>query len=316
MKLLSLAVLMTAALCCAPAAALEVGFGPGQSMSPNDLLRLAASAPAADASASGRFVASSTWLQDQQLVALMRDPDPGVRAAALRYARSMPIIQNRNVRGQIAAMAADEADLGVRLEAVRTLYWVSQYNEEQRRLLALARGDREPRVRAMALKVLHTAAKSSSLVWREVLDLTRNEADLEVRKAAIWGLFECAGLPDVRRVLLDMIWDGGLDTDLRVEAVKSLFGGMGHSDAFRDMIRLAKDEGQPKALRLAGILVLSGAQGSEISRTVEGLLRNADPEVRAAALKAGGGMTDELRRFFHLGRRLDDRTYVSPIEEE
>lgn len=302
-------VVMTALLCCAPAAALEVGSGPASS----GLLSLTASARGQDVPA---FAAGSTWIQEKPLIALLRDQDPRVRAAALRYARSMPIIQNRAVREQIAAMAEGETDLGVRLEAVKTLHWASQYLEEQRRLLSLAHTDREPRVRAMALKALHTAAKNNSMVWREVLDLARGEADVEVRKAAVWALFESGMQPDVRRALLGMAWDGGLDAGLRVEAVKSLFGGMGHSEAFRDMVRLAKDDEQAKPVRLAGILVLSGAQGSDISRTIEGLLRHPDPDVRAAALEAGGGMTEELRRFFHLGYRLDDRTFVSPIEEE
>lgn len=261
------------------------------------------------------FFAASHWMQDREVVALLRDQDPQVRVAALKYARSMPLIQDVDVRREVGAMASNERVLDVRLEAVRTLYWVAQYNDFQRQLFDLARHDAQPRVRAMAYKALHSAAAHSSSVWRYMLYAARNEKNLEVQQAVAWSLFECSGQPDVRRELERTAWNAGLDAGLRLEAVKSLYGAMVYSEISRGMIRLAYDVGQPKDLRLAAILALSAVTGSEVSRAIEGLLRDPDPGIRAAAVQAAGGLSEELRRFFHLGYKLNDR-YVSPIENE
>lgn len=264
---------------------------------------------------SAKFMAASIDIQDAQIVASMREQNPEVRIAALKYARSTPRIQHAVVRQQVSAMAANESDLDAKVEAVRTLYWVTSPHETQQLLFRLARQDQSPRVRSMAYKAQHTIASHTSTIASDIVKEFGSETDLEVQKAAVWALFESGGFPIVRDTLLRVSADADLDQGLRVAAVKSLYGAMQYSEIWHGMLRLANDATQPKDLRLAAILVLNGSNSSEVIHPIEALLRNSDPDVRAAALQAAGNLTPELRRFFHLGYTVANQ-YISPIENE
>ncbi|MBI4679381.1 MAG: hypothetical protein HY748_17535 [Elusimicrobia bacterium] len=171
-------------------------------------------------------------------------------------------------------------------------------------------------VRAMAYKALHSAAARTSAVWRDLIWLTRNETDPAVKRAGVWGLFEASNQHEVRDFLMSLAFDARQERDLRLEAVKSLYRAMAYSETRRPMIALGFNEREDETLRVAAILSLSAIAGTEVSRAIEGHLRNPDPEIRSAAIKAaGGGNQPEILNFFHLGTKVDDR-HISPIENE
>lgn len=260
----------------------------------------------------------SVYLQERELIRLLQDKDPQVRLAALKYARTSSRLNNTRVRRQIILMAGNSNEfINVRLEAVKTLYWISRYSDVRDFLLAVAQRANEPVIRAMAYKALHGQAKSRTKVRDTIMALAKREKDPTVRRAMIWSLFQCGSDRDVRRILTDTIRNTKTDMILRVEALKSLYGAMGYSDIRRFMVQIATYEKTPRTLRIPSILALSGVNSTDTKRALERLMRHPDPAIRSTAVRAAAGKDSrEIRDYFHLGYKLENGTYVSPIENE
>ncbi len=262
--------------------------------------------------------APSVNLQERELIRLLQDKDPNVRLAALKYAKESSRLNNTRVRRQIVLMASNSNEfINVRLEAVKTLYQISRYSDVRDFLLAAAQKAPEPAIRAMAYKALHGQAKSRTKVRDRIMALAKREKDFNVRRAMIWSLFECGSDRDVRKILLDTVKNTKTDMILRVEALKSLYGAMGYSDIRRFMAQVATYEKTPMELRIPSILALSGVNSSDTRRALERLMTHPNPAIRSAAVEAAAGPnTREMRDYFHLGYKLENGTYVSPIENE
>ncbi len=262
--------------------------------------------------------APSVYLQERELIRLLRDKDPNVRLAALKYARTSSRLNNKDVRRQIMLMAGNSNEfINVRLEALKTLYRVSHYSDIRGFLFEAARKAREPEVRAMAYKALHRQARSRSKVRDTIMALAKQEKDPVVRRAMIWSLFECGSDRDVRNILVNTVKNSKTDTILRAESIKSLYGAMGYSDIRRFMIQIATNENALRELRIPAILTLSNSHSSETKRALERLMRHPDPVIRSTALKAAAGEdSQEMRRYFHLAYKLENGDYINPIENE
>lgn len=260
----------------------------------------------------------SVYLQERELIRLLQDKDSQVRLAALKYARTSSRLNNTRVRRQVILMAGNSNEfINVKLEAVKTLYWISRYSDVRNFLLAVAQRANEPVIRAMAYKALHGEARSRTRVRDTIMTLAKREKNTTVNRAMIWSLFQCGSDRDVRRILMATVRNDRTDMILRVEAIKSLYGAIGYSDIRRTMIQIATYEKTPRELRIPSILVLSGARGTEIKRALERLMRHPDPVIRSTAVKAAAGSDSrEIRDYFHLGYKIENGTYVSPIENE
>ncbi|MCX5796653.1 MAG: HEAT repeat domain-containing protein [Elusimicrobia bacterium] len=256
-------------------------------------------------------------IDHDDLLDMLKDRDPEVRKEALKTARFEQGI-NTDVRDRVFELAGDtREDVGVRREAVRTLFWVTNLNETRDKLLDLARRDRATAVREMAYKALYQSAFSFSDIRDAVRDAARSEREPAVRKAAIWALFDCTGTAEVLDTLKDIAKSDSEDADIRVEAVKSLFLAMNRSEA-RDLVfGLAKDRRLDQGLRVTAIYALYAARNQwDVQDALKDMSRESDSGIRVAAIKALGNDDLFMRSYFHIGTHVNGHVYVSPIENE
>jgi len=252
-----------------------------------------------------------------QLSELLRDPNPEVRKAAVKSARNH--ILNSYAGEPVLRLFADQNERAdIRVEAARTLSYASGYGRVQEAFTSLLRNQGEPReLRVMTYKALYNAAAGNSRMQEFLLASVRQtEADREARRAAVWALFASAENNRAQELLLEVV-TGGEEEATRIEAVKSLYGAAGYPRVKRLFVELVKNGEEGKPVRLAALKALSSTQDSSVQRLIEELSRSeSDPELRAAAVAAAEPDQAELREYFHLGYRLQNGGYVSPIEKE
>lgn len=264
----------------------------------------------------GKPVVLASTQEREMLLALLRDPDAGVRKAALKSLRGYvgQTIAARNAVLAVYWNAAEEVE--VRAEAAKTLALVSTYNEVYERLLSYAERGPVDSLRAVSAKALYLQAAARSDVRHRLERLLLNGSSAEVRAAAAWGLFAASGNPGTRDALVRA---SGRDASnaVRVEAIKSLYGAMGHSAVRYDAVRLALNASAPAELRKPAILLLSWGGDYQTKQALERLVRTEkDPELRAAAIAALNPSDEAIARYFHLARRTQDGALLDPLENE
>lgn len=259
-------------------------------------------------------------LTSSQLEDLLEDRDPEIRLAAVKSARKyilnsfaqdpvLEIFRNRNERADI------------RTEAARTLSYASGYYKVTDAFKdLLRRSSGEPReLRAMTYKAMFAAAAQSSSHQDFLVDAVKyGEKDKEARLAAVWALFDSAQNSRPQDLLIDLVKYGNEEEAVRVEAIKSLYGAMGHYRVKDLVLDLAKNGNETKAVRLTAMKALSAVNGDSWVKSFldDTLRREADTQLRAAAVWASSPDPMEVREFFHLGYLLQNGGYVSPIERE
>lgn len=304
-QLIHTAVLLAAA--AAACGAEEGAFGALQASLPHSREIAAPPAP-------GRADKS---LNSAQLTELLWSPDPEIRKAAVRSAANH--IQNSYANEPLLRIFADRAERAdIRVEAARALSGAAGYLKVQNAFTGLLERGAEPlELRVMTYKALYSAAAASPRLQEFLLAaVRRNEKDPAARRAAVWALFPAAQTPRVQAELAGLAGDGE-DELTRIEAVKSLYGANG-TPRVKELFReLAHSAVEPKPVRAAAILALSGTQDSSVERFLLNLIRTEqDPELRAAAVSALEPDQARLRDYFHLGYRLQNGAYVSPLEKE
>lgn len=258
----------------------------------------------------------ASYQEREALLELLRDPDPAMRRSAVRALRHY-VAQTRDARERVLELYRDEReDLGVRLEAAKTLSYVANYNEVRESLSDYARGGRDAGLRALSYKALYFAAASSSQPRDVLREAARRESDKRVRLGAIWGLFLASNQLDVRDTLLDIALRDA-DLEARVEALKSLYHAMVYSEV-RERIRgLARDSSEDAVLRVPAVLLLSAVVDSRArDLLVELARRGSHPALREAAVIALNPADERLVRYFHLTQRTDTGRYIDPLERE
>lgn len=263
----------------------------------------------------GRPVQLASLQERETLLALLRDPDAGVRRAALRSLRGY-VAQTSAARDAVLRVYANPAEeLAVRVEAAKTLSLVSGYNEVYERLLATAERGTPPSLQAISAKALYQQAAARSGVRDRLERLMLSGPAPELRAAAAWGLFAASGNSGTRDALTRAA-SRDASNAVRIEALKSLYGAMGHSAMRYDAVRLALDTNAPAELRKPAILLLSYGGDYQTRQALDRLVRTErDPELRAAAVAALNPADEAVARYFHLGR-TQSGAYLDPLENE
>ena len=259
-------------------------------------------------------------LTSSQLEDLLEDSNPEIRKAAVKSARNY--IQNTYANEPVLEIFKNKNERAdIRVEAARTLSYATGYSKVQDAFTDLLKyGGAEPReLRVMTYKALHGAAAMSSRFQEFLIDAVKyNEKDRDARRAAIWALYASVQNSRPQEVLTELVKYGNEEEAAKIEAIKSLYGALGNYRV-KDMLQdLAKNSSECKPLRLVAIKALSGATGdSSVQRFLEDLVRyEKDQELRVAAIEASAPNLAALREYFHLGYKLENGGYVSPIEKE
>lgn len=250
--------------------------------------------PAAIGPASGQ--PTDDWLLRQTY-----DPDPAVRARAVRALRGFT---GSRVSRRVQDLAQDrEEAVAVRAEAAKNLATGSSSRDDDI-LHRLAEDRDEPKeLRSWALKALYAAASRSTRSRdRLVAVLTDRRQPEALRSAAAWALFPTVGDRRTAAELLAVALDG-LETDaLRIEALKSLHAGLGY-DRHRDAVQDLAAGAAPVEVRVAATLILHfDAQNRRSRDFLQNLAENAaEPAVRDAAIEAlTARLSEERVAWLHL----------------
>lgn len=259
-------------------------------------------------------VPESRSLTQGDLAALLKDPDPEVRKAAVRAAK--PHILNGYAHDPVIAMLGNAAEReDVRVEAARVLSHAGEHGDAQEALRRAAVDPSAPSaVRVMAYKALWSAADFSNR-WQDFLieAVRRGEPDPACRRAAIWALWATADSPRSGDALLDAA--AGPDPAARVEALKSLYSAVNRYEVERFFRATALNAGEAMPARLAAVYALSAS--SQARNFLRELAAGAqETEIRKAAVAALSPDQAWLREYFHLGYRTQNGAFVSPIERE
>ncbi len=258
-------------------------------------------------------------LTARQLKDLLEDSNPEIRKAAVKGAKKfilnsfanepvLEIYKNKNER------------IDIRVEAARTLSYASGYYKVQDAFTELLKYGSHPReLRIMTYKGLYGAAAQNSRYQDFLIEAIKyNEKERDSRRAAIWALFASVQNSRPQELLTDLIKYGNEEEATKIEAIRSLYGAVGNSRVKDLMRELARNGNERKPVRIAAIRALSGATGdSSVQRFLdETILYERDTELRAAAIEAAAPDMAGLREYFHLGYRLENGGYISPIEKE
>lgn len=259
------------------------------------------------------------YLGQNELRDLLRDPNPEVRKAAVKASR--PHILNSYAQDPVLDILENAGErTDIRVEAARVLSHANGYSRVQDALAEIVRYGSQPKeLRVMAYKALWSAADVNSR-WQDFLvsAVKYDEKDRDARRAAIWALWGSVENTRPRDLLKDLLKYGNEEEATRIEAIKSLYGAMGHYDVKDLMTDLVKNSSERKPVRLAAIFALSAANGdSRVKDLLEDLSERAsDPDLRVAAIEALSPDMTKVREYFHLGYRLDNGGFVSPIDKE
>jgi len=258
-------------------------------------------------------------LTSSQLEDLLEDANPEIRKAAVKSAKRF--ILNSFANEPVLEIYKNKSErLDIRIEAARTLSYASGYYKVQDAFTELLKYGSDPReLRIMTYKGLFGAAAQNSRYQDFLVEAIKyNEKDRDSRRAAIWALFSSVQNSRPQELLTDLIKYGNEEEATKLEAIKSLYGAVGNYRVKELMQDLAKSANERKPLRIAAIKALSGATGdSSVQRFLDETIRyEKDIELRAAAIEAASPDMAGLREYFHLGYKLENGGYISPIEKE
>jgi hypothetical protein len=250
------------------------------------------------------------------LVDLLRDGDEPMKIAALRSLRSY-VNQTSSIRRVVLRTYLNSQEpVTVRIQAAKTLSYVSQYREVYDALLRGGQRYTDTALRVISLKALYIRAMSDSSMRRALVQIAQRDNEKEVRLAAIWGLFQASGDNRVRDALWTMAQRDS-DLDIRVESLRSLYLGMNHSRLHSEIERLAARTSEETDVRVAAVLLLSRIQSSRTRSLLQRLAqRDADGEIREAAVLAMRPTDERIREYFHLVQRNQNGSYIDPLDLE
>lgn len=258
----------------------------------------------------------STKAQDE-LLRLLDDADPAVRAEAAKALKGYAAYDSRVERKLLQLMSDQAEPETVRREALKSLALAAQHYNTRDAVLDLAADGRETAsLRALAYKALYFVARSDYRVTEALLRAAEREAE-PLRLGALWALSGASGDYNASAKLRRILDDRGEPERVRVEALKALFPQLPLRNDVHWAIRaLADDSHQPEDLREAAILSLVSVNSDFTTRRIlDGLSRDdRNPRLRAAAIKAPGGFTLELARFFHTAGFQGK--FIDPLENE
>lgn len=256
---------------------------------------------------------SSSQLQD-----LLEDPNPEIRKAAVKSSKSY--IQNSFAMDRVVEILKNKSErTDIRVEAARALSYAVGNSRIQDALTELIDYGQEPReLRVMSYKALWSAT-GNSRVQDFLMDAIKyDEKDRDARRAAIWSIFAAVNNSRPQDLLMDLLKYGNEEEATRIEAVKSLYSAMGNYRVSELMIDLVRNTSERKPVRLAAVKALSGAIGnSRVQSLLDDMMRSEnDTELRTAAIQAASPDMADLKDYFHLGYKLQNGVFVSPIENE
>lgn len=302
--------LLTAIVFAAPAYAAPVN---------SDMIfnaRLGALRQAALSGRTGEMIHLASTQERDVLVRLLRDPDASVRQAAVRSLKNYVGQTSRTRDAVLSVFSNTTEEAAVRYEAAKTLSFVAHDNRVRNRLINYAQRGGDSSLRAISYKALYTQAAGHSRFRDQITSAALREPDPEVRRAAVWTLFTASRNSRVRDALVRIV-RGDSEMDIRVEALKSLYGAMGHLRVRNWVRSLARDGSSPAELRYPSILLLSAIIDSRTRRTLTDLARYSEnAELREAAILAMNPRDIKIVRYFHLVRRLNNGTFLDPLENE
>ncbi|MBI4802040.1 MAG: hypothetical protein HY796_05915 [Elusimicrobia bacterium] len=257
-------------------------------------------------------------LSSSQLEDLLRDANPEIRKMAVKSAKTyilnsfahdrvLDILQNANER------------LDVRVEAARTLSYAAGNSRIQNALIDIIKyGNTLSELRVMSYKALWGVAGGYSRIQDFLIDAIKYENDRAARRAAIWAIFDATRNTRPRETLIDLLKYGNEEESTHIEAIKSLYPAMGYSTVKELMMDLVRYGNEKKPVKLAAIMALSGASGdSRVQSFLNDLMRYGnDTDIKTAAIEASSPGAAKIREYFHLGYKIENGTFVSPIENE
>lgn len=268
------------------------------------------------APAAARFTTSSS--DEDQLIRLLDDSDPAIRAEAARSLRNYALNSYRAENALIQVVENAREQEGVRREAVKSLAWAAQHHNTKAVLQRLAENDGEAEtLRAVAAKSLYVVSNDFSVRASLVKLMEDSREKAAVREGAAWGLMNAAANEwSVRTALTRIAEDSRQDAGLRVEAIKTLYGTLGNWESRNAVERLARDSGTPEAVRETAVLCLHAANHEwTVKSFLEDLSRSGPAKMRVAAVKAmQAGPSYELARYFHLSHYLG--RFIDPLQDQ
>lgn len=270
-----------------------------------------------------RPIPATVWPKDRnisssQLRDLLEDPNPEIRKAAVKSSRSY--IQSSFAMDRVVEILKNKSErTDIRVEAARVLSYAAGNSRIQDALTDLIDYGQEPReLRVMSYKALWSATGNSRIQDFLMDAIKYDEKDRDARRAAIWAIFAAVNNSRPQDLLMDLVKYGNEEEATRIEAVKSLYSAMGNSRVTDLMIDLVRNTSERKPVRLVAVRALSGAVGnSRVQSLLDDMMRSEnDTELRAAAIQAAAPDMADIRDYFHLGYKLQNGAYVSPIENE
>ncbi len=242
---------------------------------------------------------------------LLDDPDAALRARAAKALRRYITWDERVPRKLLEVLdRAGEPD-SVRRDALKSLAWAERDSVITRLIATAISPHNSIDIRSLAHKALSLSAHSPAVVDILLATLHDSRADPEVREAAAWGLGGAVDRDAAVSALQEtarMSWE---PLPLRVEALKSLAGALSYETSRTVVLSVAQDPAEPASLREVAILSLVMIPSDYRARRIleDAARGDPDPLLRQAAIRAMGGLTLELARYFHffsfLGTPID-----------
>jgi hypothetical protein len=280
--------------------------------------RLALSAPALTLAPKPAAARVTAFSDEDKLIDLLDDNDPAVRAQAARSLKHYALNSYRAENALLGLIGDSREVEAVKREAVKSLAWAAQHYNTKDKLLDLARDSRQTAtLRAITLKALFVVANQYDVKDKLKDILNDSHEDLIVRSGAAWGLWSAAFNDyQAREALLSVARNDREESALRVEAVKSLYSAMSDYSVKDKVWDLSKNDRLDDPLREAATLCLHAiATDWSVKSYLEDASRNGrNGAVRLAAIKALGGASLELTRYFHLSHYLG--RYIDPLEDQ
>ncbi|OGS07370.1 MAG: hypothetical protein A2270_00160 [Elusimicrobia bacterium RIFOXYA12_FULL_51_18] len=255
---------------------------------------------------------------EDQLIARLSDKKPAVRRAALSKAKEMVVVSEA-VRNKVSEMVLNRAELeDIRISAAKTLVPAAKYEKPGAALMSAGLSDASLAVRITACKALYEAAAESYEIKTWII-ARLSENNQKMRLAAAWALFKASPQLDVQAELWPLYGNKEESAEIRTEALKSLFLAVETDDmhALTYMIHDVSIIGSPESVHVAGIMLLAADKNPNDRRDITNHIIKTQAHnavIVAAAKTAAKGRTAEVEKYFHLGYKLSDGTYVAPID--
>ncbi|MBI3552725.1 MAG: HEAT repeat domain-containing protein [Elusimicrobia bacterium] len=255
---------------------------------------------------------------EDQLIDLLSDRDPAVRAQAARSLRNYALTSYRAENALLESAGSDRELESVRREAIKSLAWAAQHFNTKDKLLSIANDSRQTdSLRAIALKSLYVVTNMNDVKSSLQDTLKNGRESFSVRAAAAWSLWTQAQNDyGVRGNMLEVAQNSSESDELRVEAVKSLYAAMTDWNAKNAVWDLSRNESLDESIREAATLCLHLVNNDWSVRNYlqDASKSSTNAKVKLAAIKALGGPSMELTRYFHLSHYLG--RFIDPLEDQ